>query len=76
MRKCPYCFEEITGDPSPCPHCEQFIIDPYVEVDFKSFEKKKCVFCGKKILKEARFCKYCRKWIDEVDHAAADYDLL
>jgi len=77
MKKCPYCFEEITTVNSlQCPHCNQHFIDPLIDVDYKSFEKKRCVFCGKNIFKEARVCKYCRKWIDEVDDASKDYDTL
>ncbi len=76
MKKCPYCFEELGEQTKQCPHCEQFIIDPVIEVDYRSVEKKKCLFCGKKVLKEARFCRYCKKWLDEIDSAASDYDLL
>ncbi len=76
MKKCPYCFEVLPEKPKQCPHCEQFIIDPIIHVDYKSIEKKKCVYCGKKILKEARICKFCKKWLDKVDDAASDYDLL
>ena len=74
MKKCPYCFEEVAEFSQRCPHCTQFIIDPLVEVDYRSIDKKKCIFCGKKILSEAKVCRYCFKWINEVDNAAGDYD--
>ena len=76
MKKCPYCFEELSEPAQRCPHCAQFIIDPLVEVDYRSIDKKKCIFCGKKILAEAKACRYCHKWINEVDNAAGDYDQL
>jgi hypothetical protein len=77
MKKCPYCFEvlDVLSDkPIKCPHCTQFLIDPLVETDYRSLDFKKCIFCGKKIFKEARVCRYCKKWIDEVDRAVEDYD--
>lgn len=74
MKKCPYCFEVLPEVSEKCPHCAQFFIDPLIESEFKSLDKKNCVFCGKKILKEAKICKYCRKWNDEVGWAAADVE--
>ena len=74
MLKCPYCYEQLTEKPMRCPHCNQFIIDPLVNVDFPSIEKKDCLFCGKKILKEARFCSFCRKWLDEIDNTIEGID--
>ena len=76
MKKCPYCFEEVAEASVRCPHCAQFIIDPLIDSDYRSIDKKKCIFCGKKILSEAKVCKYCHKWINEVDSAADDYDKL
>lgn len=67
MKKCPYCFEVLSGEERKCPHCDQFIIDPTIESDYKSLDKKKCYFCGKKILKEARICRHCKKWLDQID---------
>jgi hypothetical protein len=32
------------------------------------------LFCGKKILKEARFCRFCRKWLDEIDDTIKGID--
>jgi len=74
MKHCPNCFEELADKPIKCPHCQQYILDPLIEIDYRSVEKKNCIFCGQKILKEARICKYCQKWIDEVDQAAKDFD--
>lgn len=74
MKKCPYCFEELEQSVPKCPHCHQFLIDPPVEVDYHSIDKKKCIFCGKKILTEARFCKFCQKWLDDLDKAVDDLD--
>ena len=74
MLKCPYCYETLTENVNRCPHCAQFIIDEIVETDFPSLEKKKCVFCGKKILTEAKVCRHCHRWLDEVDRAVNDVD--
>jgi len=74
MKKCPYCFEEVQDAPLRCPHCDQFIIDDLIESEFASLDKKNCIFCGKKILIEAKVCRYCHKWLDEVDRAVEDLD--
>ena len=76
MKKCPYCFEIVEEGTAKCPHCFEFIIDPLADAEYKSIDKKKCVFCGKPILSEARVCKHCHKWIDEVDRGVNDYDKL
>mgnify|MGYP003496692862 CR=1 FL=1 len=76
MLKCPYCFELLEVRPQKCPHCQQFLLDDPVEVDYKSIDKKNCIFCGKKILSEAKFCKYCRKWLDQVDIDANTLDMM
>ena len=76
MKKCPYCFEAVDEGIGKCPHCYEFIIDDLVDADYKSIGKKKCVFCGKLILAEAKVCKYCHKWIDEVDRGVNDYDKI
>lgn len=77
MLKCPYCYELLEGKIRKCPHCSQFIIDDILDVDFPSLDKKNCVFCGKKILQEAKVCRHCHRWIDEVDRAVDDLnDLL
>lgn len=59
-----------------CPHCVQYIIDNLVEVDYLSVEKKNCTFCGKKIFVEAKICKYCKRWLDELDRAVNDLDSI
>ncbi|MDP2652459.1 MAG: hypothetical protein Q8Q08_00330 [Candidatus Omnitrophota bacterium] len=74
MLKCPYCYEPLTEKVLKCPHCAQFIIDEPVNMEFPSVDKKSCIFCGKKILLEAKFCRFCRRWIDEVNRAAGDID--
>ena len=74
MLKCPYCYEKLFEECTRCPRCLQFIIDDIVNVDFPSLEKKLCIFCGKKIKKEARFCRYCQKWLDIVDRAVDQVD--
>ncbi len=74
MNKCPYCFETLEDKPRKCPFCEQFIIDDLAHSDYKSIEKKKCFFCGKKVLKEARICKHCHQWLDRVVEAGDTYD--
>lgn len=76
MLKCPYCYEVLSEQATKCPHCSQFIIDSLLEVDFASVDKKKCVFCGKKILAEAKICRYCHKWLDELDRTVNDLDDL
>ena len=72
IKKCPYCFEDLQERTPKCPHCAQFIIDNLLEVDYHGAVKKRCFFCGKNILVEAKVCKYCHKWLDEVDRAADD----
>lgn len=73
--KCPYCSESIPNrNTIRCVHCLQFFIDDLIEVDFPTLEKKNCIFCGKKIIKEAIFCRFCRRWLDEVDRAVQNID--
>ncbi len=74
MKKCPYCFEVVDSPTNRCPHCQQFFIDLPIESDFKSADKKPCIFCGKKILSEAKICKYCQRWLDEVNRSADQLD--
>ncbi len=76
MLKCPYCYEVLSERVTKCSHCSQFIIDNLIEVDFISMDKKKCVFCGEKILVEAKICRYCHKWLDELDRTVNDLDDL
>ena len=72
--KCPYCFERLTDKVLKCPHCEQFLLDEIIHSDFVGADKKNCVYCGKKVLTESKICKYCHRWLDEVDQAARDVD--
>jgi|GEM_PF-563285 len=72
VKKCPYCFEDLNERTPKCPHCLQYLIDDLVEVDYHGSQKKNCIFCGKKILIEAKICKFCRRWLDEVDRVADD----
>jgi len=75
MLKCPYCYELLDcKETRRCPHCLQFIIDDVLDIPYPSVEKKDCLFCGKKILKEAIFCRHCRKWLDEINRAVDSVD--
>jgi predicted amidophosphoribosyltransferase len=74
MIKCPYCYEELKEKELRCPHCQQFIIDETISSDFPSIDKKPCIFCGKKIFTEAKICKFCQKWLDEIDRVVDDLD--
>jgi len=74
MFKCPYCYETVNEKDLRCPHCKQFFIDDILTSDFPSLDKKACIFCGKKILAEAKICRYCQKWLDEVDRLSNDID--
>ena len=76
MKKCPYCFEEIADKSGRCSSCLQYIIDDLIEADYPSMDKKKCFFCGKKIFTEAKICKFCYKWLDEIDRAADDIEKM
>jgi hypothetical protein len=71
---CPYCYENLLEQAARCPSCDQFLIDPCLDVDFPGVDKKKCVYCGKKILQPAKICKYCHKWLDELDRMVGDID--
>ena len=74
--KCPYCYEKLTDSKIvKCPHCEQFFLDPIQHSDHPSLDKKNCTFCDKKVLREAKICQYCHRWLDEVDRLARDVDL-
>lgn len=74
MLKCPNCYEALSEKSLKCPHCGQFIIDEVIHSDFMSLDKKACVYCGKKILTEAKICKFCHRWLDEVSRAVEDID--
>ncbi|MFP4473625.1 MAG: hypothetical protein ACLFPX_07180 [Candidatus Omnitrophota bacterium] len=74
MLKCPYCYERLENHPPRCPHCNQHIIDDLIDVPYPSLDKKDCVFCGKKILQEARICRHCHKWLDELNQTLEDID--
>jgi hypothetical protein len=74
MLKCPYCFEILEAPIQKCPHCGQFLIDPVVKEDYKSIDKKNCIFCGKRILTEAKVCRFCKKWLDSVDEDTKHLD--
>lgn len=74
MLKCPYCYESLSEKTLRCPHCLQYIIDDVLESDYPSMDKKPCVFCGKKILAQAKICRYCQKWLDDLDQRVNDVD--
>lgn len=75
MLKCPYCYEKLTDKVVKCPHCEQFLLDPILNLGFLSLDKKNCLFCDKKVFREAKICRYCHRWLDEVERVARDIDL-
>lgn len=76
MLACPYCFEKLTNNKIvKCPHCEQFLLDPIFNLGHIPLDKKNCIFCDKKVLREARICQYCHRWLDEVERTARDIDL-
>ncbi len=75
MLTCPYCFEKLTDTVAKCPHCEQFLIDPILNINFVPQDKKNCLFCDKKVFREAKICRYCHRWLDEVERVARDIDL-
>ena len=76
MKKCPYCFEDLKEQlkDNKCPYCELFLSEKLFELDYPSVDRKKCYFCGKMIAKEARFCRFCKRWIDEVERNASLFD--
>ena len=74
MDKCPYCFEILEEKTIKCPHCSQYFLDKPFKSDYRSVDKKRCIFCGEKILKEATVCRHCHKWLDEIDRAIDNTD--
>lgn len=74
MLKCPYCYETLPEKILRCPHCLQFILDDVVTSDYPSIDKKPCIFCGKKILVEAKVCRYCQKWLDDLNQRVDEVD--
>ncbi len=74
MLKCPYCHEVLPQRVNRCPHCEQFFLDEIIDSPLPNVNSKPCLFCGKTIVREARYCRHCRKWLDEVDQTINDID--
>ncbi len=74
MLKCPYCFEVLEEKNLRCPHCAQYILDEPVTAEFAGVDTKPCLFCGKPILAEARVCRHCRRWLDEIDRLVDSID--
>lgn len=75
MLKCPYCYEILEQRTLQCPHCQQYFLDDILNLDFAGANKKNCLYCGKKILAEAKICRHCKKWLDDLDQRANDVDL-
>ena len=78
MKKCPFCFEDVQGKTADdkCPVCLLHVSEKLIELDYPSVERKKCYFCGSAIAKEAKYCRFCKKWIDDVERNMSLYDDL
>jgi len=75
--KCPYCFSTIPENPGKkCPSCEQYFLDAPFQAAYSGTEDKKCTFCGKKVHSEARICRHCKKWLDELEQSVDDFKHL
>ena len=74
MKKCPNCFEVLKEDlkDGNCPCCGLNILGKVLNLDYPSVDRKKCYFCGKMVAREAIYCRYCHKWLDEVDKMVDD----
>ena len=69
MKQCPHCFEDLKNVPEDgiCPFCSLSFSEKTLELDYPSLTRKKCFYCGKSIAKEAHYCRYWHKWVDEVE---------
>ncbi len=71
MEKCPYCFEDLKTSPADkrCPYCD-LSMEKTINLDYPSVDRKRCIYCGKSVAKEAKYCRYCHKWIEDVERMA------
>lgn len=78
MQKCPFCFEDWKELPKneKCPYCQLHTAGKVMNLDYPSVDRKKCYYCGKSLAKEAIFCRYCQKWLDDVERMMNLYDNL
>lgn len=74
MLICPYCYESLSEQTPRCPNCSQYLIDDCLNIEFPALDKKKCIYCGKQILLPAKICRFCHKWLDELNRIVNDLD--
>ena len=69
MNKCPYCYEDFNILPKDdkCPYCASLLGGECVTLNYPSVDRKKCIFCGESVAKEAIYCRYCHKSIGDVE---------
>ena len=76
MLKCPFCFEDLKEKPKDdkCPCCHLFMSEKIINLDYPSVNRKKCYFCGELIASEAIYCRFCFKWLDDVERIMRQLD--
>ena len=78
MQKCPSCFEDLKEIPKDdkCPFCHLMMGGKVVHLDYPSVNRKKCFFCGELVASEAIYCRFCKKWLDDVAKMMDRFDNL